>query len=80
MRIGELLKDVPKAKNQYAMVNGVHSTKSKTIEKAGLNVKQAQRFETLASYPESVQKAKAKAMENGIKAYFPHTSNTCSQF
>lgn len=67
MRIGELLKDVPKAQGKRTDIkptdNGVG--KYDAIRKAGLNQKQAERFQTLASYPESVQKAKAKARENG---------------
>ena len=71
MRIGELLKDVPKASGRPSEIidTDVENKipKSTIIRDAGLNQKQAERFQTLASYPESVQKAKA------IKLYFPHT-------
>ena len=63
VRIGELMAEVPKAKNQYAMDTAVHS-KKETIENAGFTVKQVQRFETLAAHPEIIEQAKAEAREN----------------
>lgn len=66
VKIGELMRNAPKAKNQYksAVDSGVHSTKAGTIEKAGFTVKQVQRFETLAAHPEIVAQAKAQARED----------------
>lgn len=66
VRIGELMKDVPKAKNQYksAVDSGVHSTKAEAIAEAGFTLKQVSRFETLAKHPDIVARAKAEAREN----------------
>lgn len=66
VKIGELMAQVPKAKNQHksAVDSGVHSTKADVIEKAGFTVKQVQRFETLAKNPDIVEQAKAEAREN----------------
>lgn len=64
VRIGDLLKQIPKAKNQYAKDNGVHSTKKEVISNLGFNEKQAQRFETLASNKDIVEQVKAEAREN----------------
>ena len=61
VRIGQLMKEVPKAKNQYtnALPSGGSSNKRKAIEDAGFTKTQAQRFETLAENPEIVEQAKA---------------------
>ena len=67
MRIGELMREVPKATkgNQYTgkMVSdsGVDNQKSKStvIREAGFTPKQAERFQQLA-----VEQAKAEAREN----------------
>lgn len=66
VRIGELMRDVPKAKNQYdnALNSGVISTKTDVIKESGLTQMQVSRFETLAAHPEVVAKAKAEAREN----------------
>lgn len=66
VRIGELMREVPKAKNQYesASNSGVTSTKKEVIESMGFNKMQVQRFETLAAHPEIVAQAKAEAKEN----------------
>lgn len=56
VRIGQLFKAMPKAKNQHesASNTGVTSTttKQETIENLGFNKMQASRFETLAEHPE----------------------------
>jgi hypothetical protein len=56
VRIGQLFKALPKAKNQHesASNTGVTSTttKQETIENLGFNKMQASRFETLAEHPE----------------------------
>ena len=64
VRIGDLLKQIPKAKNQYAKDNGVHSTKKEVINNLGFNEKQAQRFETLSNNKDIVEQVKAEAREN----------------
>lgn len=71
VRIGELTRQMPKSgggrpvKTMDSSVHSLIETKAATIEQAGLTVKQAQRFETLAAHPEAVAKAKAEARENG---------------
>ena len=71
VRIGQLMKDVPKATNgganQYQAKDpavGRKQTKRKAIEDAGFTKTQAQRFEVLAANPEIVEQAKAEAREN----------------
>lgn len=73
VRIGQLMAEVPKATkgNQYTGkmvadtgVDNQHQTKKEVIEDAGLNVKQVERFEELAEYPELVEEAKAEARAN----------------
>jgi DNA modification methylase len=67
VRIGELMRDVPKQNTHNRSANrpdnGVQS-KTEIIENAGFTVKQVQRFETLAAHPEIVEQAKAEAREN----------------
>ena len=72
VRIGELMRSVPKAShdrgNQYTggkdpAVGSSHN-KRKVIENAGFSKTQVQRFEELASHPEAVAEAKAEAREN----------------
>ena len=66
VRIGSLTVKIPKALNQYksACDNDVGSTtKQEAIEKLGFTRKQIERFETLAKYPEIIEKAKAEARE-----------------
>lgn len=59
VRIGELMREVRKAKNQYesASNSGVTSTKKEVIESMGFNKMQVSRFETLAAHPEIVAQA-----------------------
>lgn len=72
VRIGDLLKQIPKANrgNQYTgkMVSdsGVDNQKPKkqVIQELGLNQKQAERFETLSSNKDLVEQVKAEAREN----------------
>lgn len=70
VRIGELMAKVPTqsrynaTKRQDTDVQSFQ-TKTDVIEQAGLTVKQVQRFETLASHPDVVEQAKAKAREDG---------------
>lgn len=64
-RLGEMLKEVPKAKNQYAQDSAVHSTfKGKTVKELGFEVKQAQRFEALADNLDVIELVKADAGQN----------------
>ena len=51
VKIGELMRSVPKAKNQYtsATDSGVASTKTQIIRDAGFTPKQAERFQQLAT-------------------------------
>ena len=65
VRIGDLLKKLPKAKNQYAGVSGEPSTsKYKKAEELGFNKNQVKRFETLSNNKDIVEQVKAEAREN----------------
>lgn len=70
MRTGELLKAIPKAKeNQYTKVQidtGVEKQKpkSETIKELGFTQKQAERMQTLAEHPEIVKEAIQEARDN----------------
>lgn len=71
VRIGELMKDLPKATTNHKNKNlendsGVDflNTKTQKIKDAGFTLKQAERFQQLASNPELVEKAKAEARAN----------------
>lgn len=71
VRIGELMREVPRAKNgganQYqAKCPSVGNERSKAdvIADMGFTHSQVQRFETLAAHPEAVERAKAEAREN----------------
>lgn len=66
VRIGEILKAMPKAKNQYAMDSAVQSTFTPKLEAAkqlGFNEKQVQRFQTLAENKDLVEQIKQEARE-----------------
>lgn len=73
VRIGELMKDVPKASggqpfqkkstNNTAVMSRPQ-TKADVIRESGFTPMQVSRFETLASHPEIVAQAKAEAREN----------------
>ncbi len=71
VRIGQLMRDVPKADNgganQYRAKDpavGKKQSKRQVIEESGFSKTQVQRFEELASHPEIVEQAKAEAREN----------------
>ena len=64
-RIGEMLKDIPKQKNQFATDTAVGSKpKKEVIKSLGFNEKLAERFETLADNKEIIEQVKAEAKEN----------------
>ena len=73
-RLGKLFSQIPKATkgNQYTgkMVADTtvdnQKTKTETIHELGFTQKQAERFETLASHPDLVERVKAEARENGV--------------
>ena len=72
VRIGDLLKQIPKATkgNQYTgkMVSDSsvdnQKTKKQVVEELGFNQKQAERFEKLSSNKDIVEQVKAEAREN----------------
>lgn len=72
MRIGELLKKIPKAPGARTDIKPTDSTvarlqpstKREAVEALGFTSKQAERFETLASHPDLVEQVKAEAREN----------------
>lgn len=76
VRIGELMRQVPKAKNQYESAlatDGQSKTKTEAVAKMmGMDAAtdknkvehMIKRFETLAAHPEIVAQAKAEAKEN----------------
>ncbi len=69
VRIGDLLKQIPKVKNQYDKCNSQQceeqkETKQEVITRLGFNKDQANRFETMASNKDIVEQVKAEAREN----------------
>lgn len=71
VRIGDLLKTIPKAQGTRTDINKPIDidvvkleTKKEAIERLGFNQKQAERFETLASNKDIVEQVKAEAREN----------------
>lgn len=71
VRIGDLLKQIPKAQGIRTDIKrpidtsvAKLETKKETIEKLGFNQKQAERFETLSSNKDVVEQVKAEAREN----------------
>lgn len=71
VRIGELMRDVPKATKDNAKKQIDSSVdlfltkpKSEVIREAGFTQKQVERFQTLADNPEIVEQAKIEAREN----------------
>lgn len=66
-RIGELLKAIPKAGNGKLDSHRSEIPKSKmqTVKESGITQRQAEHFQYMASHPDSVAKAKAKAREQG---------------
>lgn len=71
-RMGELLKTVPKAtpnNNPFHEISphvDLVKPKSQVIKESGITQRQAEHFQYMASHPESVEKAKAKAREQGV--------------
>lgn len=71
-RMGELLKEVPKAtpnNNPFHEISphvDLVKPKSQVIKESGITQRQAEHFQYMASHPESVEKAKAKAREQGV--------------
>lgn len=69
VRIGDLLKQIPKVKNQYdkcisQQCEKQKETKQEVITKLGFNKDLANRFETLSSNKDIVEHVKAEAREN----------------
>ena len=70
VRIGELMKEVPKATKDNARKQ-IDSTvdlikpKAEVIREAGFSQKQVEHFQTMASHPEVVEQVKAEAREEG---------------
>ena len=69
VRIGDLLKEIPKTKNQYDRCPSQgcekqKETKQEVITRLGFNKDQANRFETMASNKDIVEQVKAEAREN----------------
>lgn len=72
-RMGELIKAIPKASGgdrrsedfKISPHVDFEKPKSEVIKESGLTQRQAEHFQLMASHPESVAKAKAKAKENG---------------
>lgn len=72
VRIGELMRDVPKASGgdrrseDFKSNSGVifEKTKAEVIAEAGFTPMQVSRFETLAAHPEIVEQAKTEARES----------------
>jgi len=73
VQIGKLTAELPKATNGGANQYGAKSTtmsneqkpKSEVLRENGIHQKQAERFQTLAKYPEAVEKAKEEARQEG---------------
>lgn len=68
VRLGELTREIPKQppEQRFLSDSGVAQAKPKkdTLAELGFTPKQAERFETLAKYPEVVAQAKAEARAN----------------
>lgn len=67
VRIGELMRDVPKAQGKRTDIKPTDTAvgKYEVIEMAGFTPKQVERFEQMAAHPEAVARAKAQAREAG---------------
>ena len=72
-RMGELIKAIPKASGgdrrsedfKISPQVDFEKPKSEVIKESGISQRQAEHFQLMASHPESVAKAKAKAKEDG---------------
>ena len=64
--MGELTSQMEKAQG-FASIhdNAVGNTKTEQLEKVGIGIRTAERFETLASHPAQVEQAKADARAEG---------------
>lgn len=70
VRLGELLSQLPESPGKRTDLleptdSAVPKSKKEIIESAGFSVKQAQRYERLATHPEEVEQAKASARNAG---------------
>lgn len=76
VRMGELLRKIPKASggdhgNQHTggkispALDFASPTKQQTVSSIGITQRQSEQFQLMANNPESVEKAKAKARQNG---------------
>ena len=71
VQIGKLTAAIPKASGKRTDLEPIRNgaerspTKYEVLKKAGIEQDTAGRFETLAKYPEAVEKAKARAREDG---------------
>lgn len=69
-RMGELIREIPKAtkdnaRKQISPHVDLIRPKSEVIKESGLSQRQAEHFQFMANHPESVEKAKAKARQEG---------------
>lgn len=70
VRIGELIKQIPKAtkdnaRKQISPHVDLIRPKSEVLKESGITQRQAEHFQIMASNPESVERAKEKARQNG---------------
>lgn len=71
VRIGELIKQIPKAtpnNNPFHQISprvDLVKPKSEVLKESGITQRQAEHFQIMASNPESVERAKEKARQNG---------------
>ena len=63
VRIGELMRKIPKAQGVRTELGNTAVTKLDTLENAGINKMTASRFEQMSKHPEAVAAAKAEARE-----------------
>lgn len=63
VRIGELMRQIPKAQGARTELGNTAVTKLEALENAGINKMTANRFEQMSKHPEAVAAAKAEARE-----------------
>ena len=63
VRIGELMRQIPKAQGARTELGNTAVTKLEALENAGINKMTANRFEQMSRHPEAVAAAKAEARE-----------------
>jgi hypothetical protein len=73
MKLGELTAKMEKAVNQHSANRNGAKSKREQLAEIGLNKDSTSRYETLASHPEQVEKAKADARAEGIIANAGYT-------